>query len=166
MYPSWVRDQIPQIPEKLVTCEFQLTALFVDRIVIVAVTVVNSLWNINLEVCMKILISVLVVLLLGLAGAGWMLKVSWNREGELEQSLAGVQGALEQAEGQNRGLTDRFDTLDQTLVGLGKLQQQNQLALSGKLNAIKNIVAEPGDSDASISCLDVRVPAQLDRSLR
>ena len=115
---------------------------------------------------MKILISVLVVLLLGLAGAGWMLKVSWNREGELKESLAGVRGALEQAEGQNRGLTDRFDTLDQTLVGLGKLQQQNQLVLSGKLNAIKNIVAEPGDSDASISCLDVRVPAQLDRSLR
>lgn len=115
---------------------------------------------------MKILIGVLVVLVLGLAGAGWMLKASWNREGELEQSLAGAQGALEQAENQNKGLAGRFDTLDEALVGLGQAQKQNQLVLSGKLNAIKSIVAEPGDSDASISCLDVRVPAQLDRSLR
>lgn len=115
---------------------------------------------------MKIMIGVIVALVLGLAGTGWMLKSSWNREGELEQSLAGVQGALEQAENQNRGLAGRFDTLDESLVGLAKTQQQNQLVLSGKLNTIKNIVAEPGDSDASISCLDVRVPAQLDRGMR
>lgn len=115
---------------------------------------------------MKILIGAIVVLVLGLAGAGWQLKQSWAREGTLSEQLAGVQGALEQSEKQNRTLVGRFDTLDSTLVGLGLSQQKNQAELTIRLAAIKTIVQEPQDDPLSVQCLNVRVPAQLDRGLR
>ena len=115
---------------------------------------------------MKILIGVIVTLVLGLAGAGWQLRESWAREGTMAEQLAGVRGALAQAEGQNKTLVGRFDTLDSTLVGLGLSQKKNQAELTVRLAAIKSIVQEPEDDPASVACLDVRVPAQLDRGLR
>lgn len=115
---------------------------------------------------MKIMIGVIVALVLGLAGTGWLLRESYTREGEIATQLAGVQGALVQAEKQNGTLVGRFDTLDSTLVGLGLSQKKNQAELTLRLAAIKSIVQEPEDDPASIACLDVRVPAQLDRGLR
>lgn len=115
---------------------------------------------------MKIMIGVIAALLLGLAGVGWQLKESWGREGTLNEQLAGVRGALEQSEKQNGALAGRFDTLDQTLVGLGVSQKKNQAELTTRLAAIKNIVQEPEDDPLATKCLDVRVPAQLDRGLR
>lgn len=115
---------------------------------------------------MKILIGVIIALVLGLASAGWGLKQSLAREAAAKEQLAGAQAALEQAENQNKTLVGRFDTLDTVLKALNASQQKNQAELTARLATIKNIVAEPGDSDASLSCLDVRVPAQLDRGLR
>lgn len=115
---------------------------------------------------MKILIGAIVTLVLGLAGLGWQLRESWAREGTMAEQLAGVQGALEQSEKQNGTLAGRFDTLDQTLVGLGLSQKQNQAELTIRLAAIKSIVLEPQDDPLSVQCLNVRVPAQLDRGLR
>ena len=115
---------------------------------------------------MKIMIGAILVLVLGLAGASWQLKESWAREGTMAEQLAGVQGALAVAEKQNGTLVGRFDTLDSTLVGLGLSQKKNQAELTIRLAAIKSIVQEPEDDPASIACLDVRVPAQLDRGLR
>lgn len=115
---------------------------------------------------MKIMIGAILVLVLGLAGVGWQLKESWAREGTLAEQLSGVRGALEQSEKQNGTLAGRFDTLDQTLVGLGLSQKKNQAELTTRLAAIKSIVQEPEDDPASVACLDVRVPAQLDRGLR
>lgn len=115
---------------------------------------------------MKIMIGAILVLVLGLAGVGWQLKESWAREATIGEQLAGAQGALAQAERQNGALVGRFDTLDSTLVGLGLLQKKNQAELTIRLAAIKSIVQEPEDDPASIACLDVRVPAQLDRGLR
>lgn len=115
---------------------------------------------------MKILIGVIIALVLGLAGVGWGLKQSLAREATAKEQLAGAQAALEQAENQNKTLVGRFDTLDTVLKALNASQQKNQAELTRRLATIKNIVAEPGDSDASLSCLDVRVPAQFDRGLR
>lgn len=115
---------------------------------------------------MKILIGVVIALVIGLAGVGWELKQSLGREGEIGEQLAGVKGTLEQAEKQNGTLVGRFDALDSTLVGLGLSQKRNQAELTVRLAAIKSIVQEPEDDPASIACLGVRVPAQLDRGLR
>lgn len=115
---------------------------------------------------MKILIGVVVALAVALGLAGWALRSSWQAEASLRESLAGAQSALEQSEQQNNRLVGRFDTLDRTLTGLNATFQANQADLRKRLNTIQTIVKEPGDSDASISCLDVRVPAQLSRSVQ
>lgn len=115
---------------------------------------------------MKILIGVLLALLAGLGWTGWQLREAWQRESSLSQVLSTTRGALAVATAQNENLVGRFDAFDRSLQRLDAQQAQRQADLTGRLNTIRDIVAEPGDSDASISCLDVRVPAQLDRSLR
>lgn len=115
---------------------------------------------------MKILIGALIALVLALAGCGWALQESQRKRGLAEQLVVEKQKALDKSEGQNKALVGRFDSLDASLKDLGANQKANQARLQATLVGIKNIVQEPGDSDESIRCLDVRVPAQLDRGLR
>lgn len=115
---------------------------------------------------MKFLIGIILVLLAGLATAGWQLREAWNTQGQLETALAGAAGALAVATRQNETLNNRFDTLDRTLVGLNASQQQNQAELKTRLNTLTTIVKETGDTDESIACLRQSVPAQFDRWLR
>lgn len=115
---------------------------------------------------MKILIGVLLALLAGIGWTGWQLREAWGRENGLTVALSSAQAALAVANQQNENLVGRFDAFDQALQRLDAKQAQRQADLTGRLNTIRDIVAEPGDSDESVTCLDVRVPAQLDRSLR
>lgn len=115
---------------------------------------------------MKILIGVLLALLAGLGWTGWQLRESWTREANVLSTLQQTQGALAVATKQNENLVGRFDAFDQSLQRLAAQQAQRQADLTGRLNTIRDIVAEPGDSDEALTCLDVHVPAQLDRSLR
>lgn len=115
---------------------------------------------------MKILIGVVAALVIALGLSGWALRSSWKQEAALQEQLTGAKAALDQAEKQNSRLAGRFDTLDQAFAGLNTKLQANQADLRQRLNTIQTIVKEPGDSDASISCLDVRVPAQLSRSVQ
>lgn len=115
---------------------------------------------------MKILIGVIAALVVALGLTGWWLKSTLESKATIAEQLAGVQGQLKTSEDQNKGLAGRFDSLDLALKDMGAAQQQNQLVLANRLATIKNIVQEPGDSNESISCLDQRVPAQLDRGLR
>lgn len=115
---------------------------------------------------MKILIGVLIALVLALAGCAWALQESQRKRGLAEQLVVETREALAKSEGQNKALVGRFDSLDASLKGLGVNLKANQAQLQATLKGIQNIVQEPGDSDESIRCLDVRVPAQLDRGLR
>lgn len=115
---------------------------------------------------MKILIGVLLALLAGLGWTGWQLREAWGRENGLAVALGSAQAALAVANQQNENLVGRFDAFDQALQRLDAKQALRQADLTGRLNTIRDIVAEPGDSHESLECLDVPVPAQLDRSLR
>lgn len=115
---------------------------------------------------MKILIGVIAALLVALSWVGWRYTESLEREGQLRESVAGLQGALEQSENQNATLANRFDSFDRAVRGLGDDQRRNQLDLNQRLKTITQIVQEPGDTDAQIRCLHTPVPAGLDRSLR
>lgn len=115
---------------------------------------------------MKILIGAVAALAIALGLAGWALRSSWQAEASLRESLASAQSALEQSEAQNNRLAGRFDTLDRTLGGLNTQRQANQADLRKRLNTIQTITQEKGDDPQSISCLDVRVPAQLSRSVQ
>lgn len=115
---------------------------------------------------MKILIGILLAALLALWLAGWQLKASLKREDEVSQQLALVQASSKVLETQNRELLDRFGSLDSVMTSLNQAQAVNQLELLGRLKAITKIVKETGDSDETIQCVDLPVPAQLDRRLR
>lgn len=115
---------------------------------------------------MKILIGVVGALVIALALVGWRFAAALDREGRLAESLSAAQGALEQAETQNRQLANRFDSFDAAVKGLQDDQRKNQGELKIRLANLTKIVKEPGDTDAQITCLHTPVPAGLDRSLR
>lgn len=115
---------------------------------------------------MKILIGILLAALLALWLAGWQLASSLEREGETAKQLGLVQASSKVLETQNRELLDRFGSLDSVMTSLNQAQAVNQLELLGRLKAITKIVKETGDSDETIQCVDLPVPAQLDRRLR
>lgn len=127
---------------------------------------VNHLLNIAPEVEMKILSGVIAVLVLAVAVMGYQLKASVGREAVATKALEGAERALAQAERENTRLDDRFETLDAAMTGLSNTIALNQGDLRRRLESIKTIVQEPGDSDESVACLDVRVPAQLSRSVQ
>ena len=115
---------------------------------------------------MKIMTGVVITLLLVLALTGWQLKRSWDVEASTRERLAGVLGALERANAENERLEGRMDAFDQALGRLGVTIQQNQSELTGRLSTIQTITEESNDDPQSLVCLDLPVPAQLDRGLR
>lgn len=115
---------------------------------------------------MKILTGVVITLLLALGLTGWQLKRSWDAEAATRERLAGVQGALQQAHEENRRLEIRMEAFDQALLQLKLTVIQNQTELTDRLTVIQNITEEPNDDPQSLACLDLPVPAGLDRGLR
>lgn len=115
---------------------------------------------------MKILVGAIVTLLLALALTGWQLKNSWADATEARERLAGVTGALEVANEQNEQLQGRMDAFDEALGRLSLTVALNQSDLTLRLEGIQKITEEPTDDPESFACLDLPVPAQLDRGLR
>lgn len=115
---------------------------------------------------MKIMTGVVITLLLALALTGWQLKRSWDVEASTRERLAGVEAALSRANAENERLDKRFDAFDETLGRLGVAIQKNQLELTDRLSTIQTITEESNDDPQSLVCLDLPVPAQLDRGLR
>lgn len=115
---------------------------------------------------MKILVGVLLALLLALGLTGWQLQktrealvVSRTEQSALKDQLA------VQAE-QSRQLADRMDAFSQSVVTLMGIAEQHDQNLKLAVAGIDNITKTENDSDESISCLDQRVPADLDQWLR
>lgn len=115
---------------------------------------------------MKIMTGVVITLLLALALTGWQLKRSWDVEASTRERLAGVEAALSRANAENERLDKRFDAFDETLGRLGVAIQKNQLELTDRLSTIQTVTEESNDDPQSLVCLDLPVPAQLDRGLR
>lgn len=115
---------------------------------------------------MKILAGALLAVLLALALAGWQLRQSWDREAKARAEVVALEGQTQTLEDQNAKLLDRFDSLDSVMTGFNQAQATNQNELLGRLKALTKIVKETGDSDETVTCFDLPVPAQLDRLLR
>lgn len=128
--------------------------------------VVNCLLNIKLEVPMKYLTGALVLLLVAVGFLGWRLNVASAevREADLRASTAASQ--LEEQKREGKLLGQRLDALDAAMQGLNRTTADNNRKLGQTLTAINQIQKTEGDTDESISCLDVRVPRQLDDSMQ
>lgn len=96
----------------------------------------------------------------------WQLKVAWQdvtvAKGE---AIAAVQAAGEQRQ-QAELILSRLESLDGVLGQLADQTEANDRKLDDALTGIENITKTEGDSDESIACLGVPVPAQLDSRLR
>lgn len=115
---------------------------------------------------MKILASVLLAALLALWLAAGQLSASWGRERAASAKVIELQAQAKTLEDQNAKLLGRFDSLDSVMTGFNQAQSVNQNELLGRLKALTKIVKETGDSDETIACFNLPVPAQLDRRLR
>lgn len=115
---------------------------------------------------MRIMLGVIAAMAILVGILWWRLDVA---AGERDIAILRADTAtqqLDEAKRQGELLVKRFDALDASLKGIGERTDANNRKLGQTLTAINNISKTEGDSDESISCLDVRVPRQLDDSLR
>lgn len=121
----------------------------------------------------KILASPLTWLVVVIVALGVYLKILSVELSEARSDLnlsntiaSSAKTALGAAEAQNGALLNRLDALDSRITSLGASQEATKQWLAGQMAGLQNIQKQPGDSDASISCLDTAVPAALSSWLR
>lgn len=115
---------------------------------------------------MKILIGVIAALGLTVGLLWWRLDVA-----QLEASAAATRAStaeqqLAEQTQQAALLADRFNALDASLGRLAQRTEANNRKLTETNSKIDQIQRTENDSLESLACLDVRVPSQLDDSLR
>ena len=97
---------------------------------------------------------------------GWSL---WVAIGEAEKSRLEASAAVSAASAQPAEagrVAQRLKTLDETLSGLAVSQAAIGKNLETAVRGIRNIERSVEDSDETIRCLDVAVPAALPAGLR
>lgn len=121
----------------------------------------------------KILGGALAVALALSAVSTWRLTMAQNEVSVLTKDrdaalkdASNARQAQQEAEGQSRQWSARFDSLDGALQRLGVNQKANNDGLIIRLRELSNIQKTEGDSDETMQCLDRPVPVQLDRGLR
>lgn len=91
---------------------------------------------------------------------GWLLKGAW--ETNAEQAVA-----ITRLEGERDDAIQAKDTLDSTVAELRAKGQVADRKLQATLKQLTTLKPEEGETDAKpFECLDVPVPAALDRILR
>ena len=115
---------------------------------------------------MKILTGVLLALVVALGLTGWRLSVVNGDLAGQKARNAGLLADIERQEQANRVLDGRLTLLDQSLTRLHETTAAQSRQLGLTLAGIDRIEKSEGDSHEAISCLDVRVPSELDRWLR
>lgn len=82
--------------------------------------------------------------------------------GELDQTKQDLTAQRQQTQQQ----IERYQDLSASIERLAETQTQIGKDLAARVDTIRQITQQPGDSDESITCLDQPVPAQLRDSLR
>jgi len=82
-----------------------------------------------------------------------------------KQEASNAKQAQIVAEAQNTLLAGAFKALDTRLLQLGADQKLNNEQLARQIEGLSNIQKSEGDDPNAITCLDTRVPAELDKWL-
>lgn len=112
------------------------------------------------------LLVVIAVLVTQLQGANADRANLTSERDTAKQAASNALQAQQEAEGQSRQWAARFDSLDAALKALGTTQKANNDDLAIRLKNLSKIQKTEGDTDATIQCLDLPVPFELDRGLR
>lgn len=114
----------------------------------------------------QILLGVLAVLLLGLGIQTYRLDTASTEVTVAQTKASLLQGQLDQQAEWARDQEGRFVSLDSKLVALDTVIRENGLLLAGKLDSLDKIQKQPEDTDETINCATLPVPADVDRILR
>ena len=114
----------------------------------------------------QILFGVLAVLLVGLVIQTYRLDVASTDVTVAQAKASLLQGRLNQQAEWARDQEGRFASLDTKMVELDTVIRANGLLLVGKLDSLDNIQKQPEDTDETINCATMPVPADVDRVLR
>lgn len=115
---------------------------------------------------MKTLAGVAVALAVAVGIMGWQLRSAWSDAALARQEAVQALRVAEEQRQQAERMLSRLDALDASLTALAEGTQQNAQQLNQTLAVIDGITKSEGDTDESIACIGVRVPRQLDDSLR
>lgn len=115
---------------------------------------------------MRIALGAIAVLVVAVGLLGWRLEVAGLRADAAEDRAASAEGLLADQVRQNGALLAGFDALDKALLDLGKTTAANNRDLANRLKDLKTITQTEGDTDATMACLGLPVPVQLDQRMR
>lgn len=115
---------------------------------------------------MRVMIGVLLAVVAALAWTGWSLHGARSDLAVAKSQAAMFQTELERQVQAGALLEQRLANLDQSLTRLHETTEIHTRQLGLTLAGIDRIELTEGDSDASVECLDVRVPGELDGWLR
>lgn len=114
----------------------------------------------------KVALGIGLALLVAVGILAWQLKVAWGDTQKARMEALGAAQALETERGNTEVLLRRLDLIDGALRGLEQGVQESNAKMETNLAVLNGITKTEGDQDESVPCLDVRVPSQLDSSLR
>lgn len=115
---------------------------------------------------MKTLAGVTASLAVALGLALWGLSRSLAEVSAANERVAQLEASVRKAERESNLWVERMDAFDTAIGRLNASTEKNHADLKIRLDAIRSVTKQPGDTDESISCLDVRIPAQLIDGLR
>lgn len=114
----------------------------------------------------KILIGLLVAACL-FAGLQWYrADAAVATAARWEKSVESLATALERQSTSLSQQKTRFEDFDASMLRLETAQQTSTKVLQAKLQALMNFIPQPGDSDETLRCALLPVPADVDRQLR
>lgn len=115
---------------------------------------------------MRIMLGAIAALVVLVGILWWRLDVATGRAEIAILRADTATQQLDEQKSQAELLGKRLDALDASLKTVGERTGENNRKIGQALTTINSIQRTQDDSAESISCLDVRVPRQLDDSLR
>lgn len=114
----------------------------------------------------KIMGAVIVALLGALGFTGWRGEIARSQAEQYRMTNERLTGAIERQNQLTEHQQARQQDLDDSMARLQQGQQVSGETLLRVLSTLKNFQPEPGDSDETVRCAVLPVPAAVDRQLR
>lgn len=114
----------------------------------------------------RISVGIGLALLAAIALLTWLWRSEVEVRAQTEAALAHVSEAMRLSEEEAAEAQRRADLLSESVTSLSERLAANKTELEAARRVLDSVQQEEGDSDESMACLSVDVPAAVDRLLR